>query len=118
MSIKKCFESYGYSLNETALKIHGEVNSTIKATLVQGFVHFLQPAQGSIRFTPNPIPMKQNFVPNTISLDLNHSLTYYVAFVDPKFQLILTHPTAIPQTFIKIQRNSGISLVYLKVGGK
>ena len=105
--VKDCFNENGYMLNETILEIHGNASHFVKTTLEQGFVHFLQPAAGSIQFSPA----------NTFRLKLNHSMGYYISIMDPKYQIITAHPTATPQTFIEIEQNSGVKLIYLKVSG-
>ena len=103
--VKDCFNENGYMLNETILEIHGNASHFVKTTLDQSFVHFLQPATGSIQFLPS----------NTFRLKLNHSMGYYISIMDPKYQIITAHPTATPQTFIEIEQNSGVKLIYLKV---
>ena len=103
--VKDCFNENGYMLNETILEIHGNASHFVKTTLEHGFVHFLQPATGSIQFLPS----------NTFRLKLNHSMGYYISIMDPKYQIITAHPTATPQTFIEIEQNSGVKLIYLKV---
>ena len=68
--------------------------------------HIIKPAPGQIKYSPEE---------NTLKLSFKPSLSYIITFVDPKYQVVSVHPTAIPKTIVKIGAESGVTLIYLKV---
>ena len=95
----------GYSFDDLVLSHNGTFDRTFKMAR-HGPEHILSPAAGQIKYLSEE---------NTLSLRFNPSLSYIITFVDPKYQLLSVHPTAIPTTIVKIGKESGVTLIYLKV---
>ena len=95
----------GYSFDDLVLSYNGAFDQTFKMAK-HGPEHIIRPAPGQIKYLAEE---------NTLSLNFNTSLSYIITFVDPKYQLLSVHPTAIPKTIVKIGEESGVTLVYLKV---
>lgn len=100
-----CVNKNVYSFKETVPIAVGHFNHTSKI-IKEGRLVCLKPLPGSIQYSGNN---------QTFSLYLNASKTYFVAFVDPKFQLVSGNPTAFPKTIMKISATAGTLLIYLKV---
>ena len=100
-----CMMCRGYSFDDLVLSYNGAFDQTFKMAK-HGPEHIIRPAPGQIKYLAEE---------NTLSLNFNTSLSYIITFVDPKYQLLSVHPTAIPKTVVKIGEESGVTLIYLKV---
>ena len=59
--------------------------------------------------------MTRNLV-TTCSIELNHSLTYQILFMDPKLQLTTASPTVFPRSLLNIKETvAGNFLIYFEV---
>ena len=59
--------------------------------------------------------MTRNLV-TTCSIELNHSLTYNIVFIDPKLQLTTASPTVFPRSVLNIKQPlAGNFLIYFEV---
>ena len=100
-----CLRCRGYSFDDLVLSHNGQFNRTYKIA-GHGPEHIIKPAPGQIKYSPEE---------NTLKLSFKPSLSYIITFVDPKYQVVSVHPTAIPKTIVKIGAESGVTLIYLKV---
>ena len=100
-----CFMCRGYSFDDFVLSHVGLFNRTFKVA-GHGPEHIIRPAPGQIKYLAEE---------KTLTLRFNTSMGYVLTFVDPKYQLLSVHPTAIPKTVVKIGEESGVTLIYLKV---
>ena len=101
---ESCIKTKSYSFDES-IHSHNANFTLITKLSKHGPEIILKPHQGSIKFAPD----------GTFFLILNISLSFYLTFVDPQYQIISIHPTAIPASMVKIGSNSGMTLIYLKV---
>lgn len=102
---EKCLICRKYSFDDLVLSYNGTFDKTFKIAH-HGPEHIIRPTLGQIKYLPDE---------GTLSLSLKTSLSFYLTFVDPKYQHLSVHPTAIPNTIVKIGRESGVTLIYLKV---
>ena len=102
---EKCLTCRQYSFDDLVLSYNGTFDRTFKIAH-HGPEHIIRPTLGQIKYLPEE---------GTLSLSFKASLSYVLTFVDPKYQLLSVHPTAIPSTIVKIGVNSGMTLIYLKV---
>ena len=100
-----CMMCRGYSFDDLVLSHDGQFNRTYKIA-GHGPEHIISPAPGQIKYSPEE---------NTLKLSFKPSLSYIITFVDPRYQVVSVHPTAIPKTIVKIGVESGVTLIYLKV---
>ena len=100
-----CLMCRGYSFDDLVLSHVGLFNRTFKIN-GHGPEHIIRPAPGQIKYLAEE---------KTLTLRFNTSMGYVLTFVDPKYQLLSVHPTAIPKTVVKIGEESGVTLIYLKV---
>ena len=83
-----CMMCRGYSFDDLVLSHNGQFNRTYKIA-GHGPEHIISPAPGQIKYSPEE---------NTLKLSFKTSLSYIITFVDPKYQVVSVHPTAIPKT--------------------
>ena len=103
---KRCLEGGGYLFNETFLKGHVSSDHIYKVSSQYGLVHFLKPSPGAIGFLPE----------ESLTIELNGHLCYFVIFYDPTFQILSENPTAVPKILLKIDEDKhGLHKIYLKV---
>ena len=94
-----------YSFDDLVLSYNGTFDRTFKIA-EHGPEHIIRPKLGQIKYIAEE---------GTLSLSFKTSFSYVLTFVDPKYQLLSVHPTAIPKTIVKIGEESGMTLIYLKV---
>ena len=51
----------------------------------------------------------------SLQLNLNNSLSYFIQIMDPKLQILSDNPDAVPRIMISKRENTGSFLIYLKV---
>ena len=51
----------------------------------------------------------------SLQLNLNNSLSYFIQIMDPKLQMLSDNPDAVPRIMISKRENTGSFLIYLKV---
>ena len=92
--------------NETFMKDHKSTDHIYKVSRQYGLVHFLKPSPGAIGFLPE----------ESLTIELNGHLCYFVIFYDPTFQILSENPTAVPKILLKIDEDKhGLHKIYLKV---
>ena len=103
---KSCLEGGGYLFNETFKNDHDSTDHIYKVSRQYGLVHFLKPSPGAIGFLPE----------ESLTIELNGHLCYFVIFYDPTFQILSENPTAVPKILLKIDEDKhGLHKIYLKV---
>ena len=102
---EKCLMCRQYSFDDLVLSYNGTFDRTFKIAQ-HGPEYIIRPKLGQIKYIAEE---------GTLSLSFKTSFSYVLTFVDPKYQLLSVHPTAIPKTIVKISEESGITLIYLKV---
>ena len=111
---KRCLEGSGYLFNETFRKGHESTYHIYKVSSQYGLVHFLKPPPGAIGFLPE----------ESLTIELNGHLCFFVIFYDPTFQILSENPTAVPKILLKIEEDKhgctqnlfkGITIFYLIV---
>ena len=91
--------------NETFMD-HDSTDHIYKVSRQYGLVHFLKPSPGAIGFLPE----------ESLTIELNGHLCYFVIFYDPTFQILSENPTAVPKILLKIDEDKhGLHKIYLKV---
>ena len=92
--------------NETFKNDHDSTDHIYKVSRQYGLVHFLKPSPGAIGFLPE----------ESLTIELNGHLCYFVIFYDPTFQILSENPTAVPKILLKIDEDKhGLHKIYLKV---
>ena len=103
---KRCLEGSGYLFNETFRKGHESTYHIYKVSSQYGLVHFLKPPPGAIGFLPE----------ESLTIELNGHLCFYMIFYDPTFQNLSENPTAVPKILLKIEEDKhGLHKIYLSI---
>ena len=109
----KCVEDNTYSASDTNTStVCPSCNSSDVATLSMfyqadffGIVQSLKIKRGVISHNES----------DTLFVSLNKNVSYNLIITDPKMQLFMANPEAIPRTYLYLEASAGIVFVYLKV---
>ena len=104
-TLANCLKEKIYSLGQILDYYHGTYNYSFQITAYNGMVHFLLPSQGAMKTVAD----------NSLFLNLNPRLNYFLAFLDPSFEYITANPSVIPIHLRKIGPNAGLYIYYLNV---
>ena len=85
------------------MKIH---ENSVQLTIIIISVHILKPDKGAIQFT----------FKDTLEINLEPRLKYFVIVVDTKYTLMTVNPKVVPGKVFQLSENSGLFLVYFDVG--
>ena len=102
--LEDCFKKYTYTVDQTILWHNMPIDHTFTIEQRSGFASIVKPHPGTI--SPNG---------KSLTLSLNPDRGYFVAFTDPKYQIISTNPSIVPYEFQTFSSHAGLQLLYLEV---
>ena len=105
-SLKECLLGKTYSFDQIIMNTWiRSFNHTFCLDNHSGLIHYIEPEKGSIKTDAN----------NSLFLEINPNMNYFLTFKDPKFKFVTSNPSVIPKKLLKIGSYSGLIVHYLTV---
>ena len=109
----KCVEDYTYSASYTNTSaVCPSCNSSDVATLSLFYQADFYGIVQSLKMKRGVISLNES---DTVFVLLNKNVSYSLIISDPKMQLWMANPHAIPRTYLYLEASAGMVFVYLKV---
>ena len=109
----QCIEGDVYSVHDINMTTFSFYNKTRYDVKAKPF--FISKWQGIGLALDMESAMITHLAMESLQLNLNNSLSYFIQIMDPKLQILSDNPDAVPRIMISKRENTGSFLIYLKV---